>query len=72
VVFGEVVEGMEIVKAIEKVGSASGKTSQDVSITNAGVVKAQGGGGSGARSGGADGEAPTKKQKPSAIKETDF
>ncbi|WP_205847404.1 peptidylprolyl isomerase [Planctopirus hydrillae] len=39
VVFGSVVEGMDVVKAIEKVGSQSGKTSQKVEITDCGEVK---------------------------------
>ncbi|KAG6910708.1 hypothetical protein DXG01_008238 [Tephrocybe rancida] len=38
VVFGEVVEGLEIVKAIEKLGSASGKVAQKVTITKSGTV----------------------------------
>ena len=39
VVFGEVVEGMDVVKAIEAVGSESGKTSKIVVIEDCGVVK---------------------------------
>ena len=39
VVFGSVVEGMDVVKAIEKVGSGSGKTSNTVVITACGEVK---------------------------------
>jgi len=39
VVFGSVVEGMDVVKAIEKVGSGSGKTSNTVVITDCGEVK---------------------------------
>jgi cyclophilin family peptidyl-prolyl cis-trans isomerase len=39
VVFGNVVEGMDVVKAIEKAGSASGKTSAKVVITDCGEVK---------------------------------
>ena len=38
VVFGSVVEGLDIVKAIEKVGSQSGKTSQKVEIANCGQL----------------------------------
>ncbi|KAG1744651.1 putative cyclophilin [Suillus paluster] len=38
VVFGEVVEGLDIVKAIEKLGSASGKTSATVKISASGTV----------------------------------
>ena len=39
VVFGNVVEGMDVVKAIEKVGSGSGKTSAKVVITDCGELK---------------------------------
>jgi len=39
VVFGSVVEGMEVVKAVEKVGSDSGKTSQKVVIADCGEYK---------------------------------
>ena len=39
VVFGKVVEGMDVVKAIENVGSGSGKTSAKVVITDCGEVK---------------------------------
>ena len=38
VVFGEVVEGMDIVKKIEAVGSQSGKTSKPVVIENSGQL----------------------------------
>uniref|UniRef100_A0A7S4MEQ3 Peptidyl-prolyl cis-trans isomerase n=1 Tax=Vannella robusta TaxID=1487602 RepID=A0A7S4MEQ3_9EUKA len=38
VVFGEVLEGMEVVKAIEAVGSQSGKPSQRVQIVDSGVL----------------------------------
>merc|ERR1712150_311101 len=38
VVFGSVTKGMEVVKAIEKVGSQSGKTSQKVVIADCGQV----------------------------------
>ena len=38
VVFGSVVEGMDVVKAIEKVGSQSGKTSKPVVIANSGQL----------------------------------
>merc|ERR1711966_645298 len=38
VVFGKVVEGMDVVKAIEKVGSQSGKTSQAVKIASSGQL----------------------------------
>ena len=36
VVFGKVVDGMDVVKAIEKVGSGSGKTSSKVEIKASG------------------------------------
>jgi cyclophilin family peptidyl-prolyl cis-trans isomerase len=39
VVFGNVVEGMDVVKAIEKAGSGSGKTSAKVVITDCGELK---------------------------------
>merc|ERR1712005_56357 len=38
VVFGSVTEGMEVVKAIEKVGSSSGKCSQPVQIADCGQL----------------------------------
>jgi len=38
VVFGEVVEGMDLVKAIEKCGSGSGKPSKKVTIAKSGVI----------------------------------
>ncbi|KAI6104129.1 cyclophilin [Pisolithus croceorrhizus] len=38
VVFGEVVEGMELVRAIEKLGTASGKPKAEVAIANCGTV----------------------------------
>merc|ERR1711966_119958 len=37
-VFGKVVEGMDVVKAIESVGSQSGATSQDVEIADCGEL----------------------------------
>ncbi|MFI8966072.1 peptidylprolyl isomerase [Streptomyces sp. NPDC053493] len=40
VVFGEVVEGQEVVDAIEKLGSRSGATSSDIRVAESGVVKA--------------------------------
>merc|ERR1719498_2365488 len=39
VVFGSVTKGMEVVKAIEKVGSGSGKCSQPVQIADCGQLK---------------------------------
>merc|ERR1712060_528934 len=39
VVFGKVVEGMEVVKAIEAVGSQSGQTSAKVVIENSGEME---------------------------------
>merc|ERR1712027_284626 len=38
VVFGKVTEGMDVVKAIEKVGSGSGKTSKKVVIADCGQI----------------------------------
>merc|ERR1719376_1590517 len=38
VVFGRVTDGMEVVKAIEKVGSEGGKTSKKVVIAKSGVL----------------------------------
>merc|ERR1719333_522621 len=37
VVFGEVVKGMDVVKAMEKLGSSSGKTSKKVICQDSGV-----------------------------------
>ena len=39
VVFGSVTKGMEVVKAIEAVGSSSGKTSAVVVIADSGMVQ---------------------------------
>jgi len=38
VVFGEVVEGMQVVKQVESLGSASGKVSQRVTIMRSGII----------------------------------
>jgi len=38
VVFGEVVEGQDLVKTIEGLGSASGKTKSKVTISKSGTV----------------------------------
>ncbi|CAE6474223.1 unnamed protein product [Rhizoctonia solani] len=38
VVFGEVVEGMDLVKTIESLGSSSGRLSKTVTITDSGTV----------------------------------
>merc|ERR1712071_154735 len=38
VVFGQVVKGYGVVKAVESVGSGSGKTSQDVLVSDCGIV----------------------------------
>uniref|UniRef100_A0A0D6R4D9 Peptidyl-prolyl cis-trans isomerase n=1 Tax=Araucaria cunninghamii TaxID=56994 RepID=A0A0D6R4D9_ARACU len=38
VVFGQVIEGMEVVRAIEKVGSSSGRTSKEVLIADCGQI----------------------------------
>ncbi|MFJ2868727.1 peptidylprolyl isomerase [Kitasatospora sp. NPDC087314] len=39
VVFGEVVEGMDVVTAIEKLGSQSGRTSKAIKIAKSGIVE---------------------------------
>merc|ERR1719482_1950453 len=39
VVFGKVIEGMDIVKAVEAVGSQSGKTSKEVKIVDSGELE---------------------------------
>jgi len=39
VVFGKVVEGLDIVKEIEKAGSDSGRPSKQVTITSSGIVE---------------------------------
>ncbi len=41
VVFGEVVEGLDLVKAIEKLGTSSGRPSSEVLIAESGVVAAE-------------------------------
>jgi len=38
VVFGEVVDGMEVVRAVERLGSAAGKTSKDIVIGACGTI----------------------------------
>ena len=38
VVFGSVVEGMEVIRAIEKVGSSSGKTRSEVRVDASGQL----------------------------------
>ncbi|KAI7886785.1 hypothetical protein K492DRAFT_203049 [Lichtheimia hyalospora FSU 10163] len=38
VVFGKVIEGMDVVKAIEKLGSQSGRTTKEIKITNCGQL----------------------------------
>ena len=38
VVFGQVVEGMDVVKKVESYGSQSGKTSKKIIITNSGQL----------------------------------
>merc|ERR1712210_17659 len=38
VVFGKVVEGMEVVKAIEAVGSQSGQTSEKITVEDCGEI----------------------------------
>merc|ERR1712159_299401 len=39
VVFGKVIEGMDVVQAMEAVGSSSGKTSKEVTVFDAGVLE---------------------------------
>jgi peptidylprolyl isomerase len=43
-VFGQVLEGMDVIKKMERVGSGSGKTSRPVSIANCGMVDGAGSG----------------------------
>ncbi|KAL4952206.1 cyclophilin-like domain-containing protein [Aspergillus filifer] len=38
VVFGEVVEGQDVVKAVEKLGSSSGRTSKQIKVSASGTV----------------------------------
>lgn len=38
VVFGEVVSGMEVIKAVEKVGSKDGKVSKKAVVEDCGIV----------------------------------
>lgn len=38
VVFGEVTEGMDVVKAVEAQGSQSGRTKKTITITNSGQL----------------------------------
>ena len=38
VVFGKVIEGMDVVKAVEKMGSQSGKTKKKVVIADSGEI----------------------------------
>ena len=38
VVFGQVVEGLDVVQAVERVGSSSGATSKTVTIANSGQL----------------------------------
>ena len=39
VVFGQVLEGMDVVKAVEAVGSSAGRTSKNVIIADCGEIK---------------------------------
>jgi peptidylprolyl isomerase len=41
VVFGQVLEGMDVVEVIEKVGSSSGTTSKSVIVVDCGEVKSK-------------------------------
>ena len=41
VVFGEVLEGKDIIKSLEKLGSKSDTPSQTVTITDSGVIKSK-------------------------------
>jgi peptidylprolyl isomerase len=38
VVFGKVIEGMDVVKAVEEVGTSSGKTTKQVMIADCGQL----------------------------------
>ncbi|CDS02793.1 Putative Peptidyl-prolyl cis-trans isomerase [Lichtheimia ramosa] len=38
VVFGKVIEGMDVVQAIEKLGTQSGRTTKEIKITNCGQL----------------------------------
>ena len=39
VVFGNVIEGMDVVKTIEEYGSQSGQTSKNIGIADCGEIK---------------------------------
>ena len=41
VVFGQVVEGMDVVEAVEKLGSSSGKTSKKIVVADCGEMKSK-------------------------------
>jgi peptidylprolyl isomerase len=41
VVFGQVLEGLDVVKVIEKVGSSSGTTSKSVVVVDCGEIKSK-------------------------------
>ena len=62
VVFGRVVQGDAVVRAVEKLGSESGKTKQKITISNCGMLGDAGGEG-GASEGGGGGEPKKKKKK---------
>ncbi len=73
VVFGAVVSGESVVKAVERAGSASGKTSQEVVITACGMLPpACGGGGGGGGGGGAGDSAPKKAKSAAVSRDADF
>ena len=38
VVFGQVIDGLDVVKAVEKVGSSSGRTSKPVVVADCGQI----------------------------------
>jgi len=66
VVFGRVLEGMDLVKKMEALGSRSGTPSQTVSISDSGEMKVDG---SGSKSGSATKEGSAAKKEGSAAKE---
>ena len=65
VVFGAVVRGEDVVRAVERIGSQSGKTSQEVRIAASGEIKAESA--SSSSSGGGGDEPPKKKKKKKSM-----